>query len=141
MLIGSSTQTYITNTNSVNANSGKQLPPEGIENTQSSPEITSNTDNVNRDFTNMSPSEYYELVKSGEIEQDHFVLAFAAVGIDPSGDINAAKDVKINYIELVKERIEYRESMNLPTDIYDKMLSEMQKVQAAQSTPRIDTYA
>jgi hypothetical protein len=105
MLIGSSTQTYITNTNSVNANSGKQLPSEGIENTQSSPEITSNTDNVNRDFTNMSPNEYSELVKSGEIEQDHFVLALTAVGIDPNGDINTAKDVKINYIELVKERM------------------------------------
>jgi len=145
MLIGSSNPTYVTNTNLSNINSGTQSPTANIENTEYRQVIADNAESINHDFTNMSPNEYSELVKSGEIKREHFLLALPAGGIDLTGDVkaqmDAASDVKIDYVALIQGRIDYNKSVNLPTDIYDNMLNEIDKAQQRWETPKINTYA
>jgi len=145
MLIGSSNPTYVTNTSLSNINSGTQSPTANVENTEYRQVIADNTESINHDFTNMSPNEYSELVKSGEIKREHFILAFPAGGLDVTGDINAqmeaASDVKIDYVAFIQERIDYNKSVNLPTDIYDNMLNEIDKAQQRWETPKVNIYA
>lgn len=84
------------------------------------------------DFNNISPCEISELVRSGEIELSHFILALPESGIDLAKDVSLQMDEafrkRIDFIGLLKEQISYRSSENMPVELHRNLFTSIESM-------------
>ena len=117
---------------------------------------TSFTRQLARDFdpTDMSPNDALKLanklIMSGERELSSVFVPLPPIKrSDNGGVINLTgtpegekmMNTKKNLIEGVKIVIEYKKSENQPTELYEKGLTFLEKLQAAQNSNEINLYA
>lgn len=125
------TRSVVTSNNYVNK-ADNTLAYGGNETVKQSVESVAATNHTNDkyDFTNMSRNEYAQLVKAGKLELG--TIIFPKGGIDLTGDtkaqMEAVKDEKINYVDYLKGRIEYRKSIGESREPYQNTLNEILKL-------------
>ena len=98
------------------------------------------------DFTNMSPREFGDLVKSGGFGDDLPPLVFLPTyGKDTAQVqqmVTAMQDTKINYTKLVSNEIEFKKSIGASTDFETHLLNKMLALQGGsqQKQPMVNSY-
>ena len=96
------------------------------------PKSNSTTSKSPVDFTNMTPNEFGELVKSGQFSELPPILLPKGLDLtkDSSAQMEASLNTKVNYIELVQKQIDFNKSIGASTEYLDKQLNLMKNFNA-----------
>lgn len=107
----------------------------------------SNASSNSIDFTNMSPSEFNSLYKSGEFGADLPPIMLPKGGLDATKDTKqqmyAIQDQKFNYIDSIMHKIEFEKSIGTSTEQDNIVLSKMLALQGKSipKQPELSLYA
>lgn len=97
------------------------------------------------DFTSISPNELGEAVKSGELSLMDVPVILPPEGLDLTKDTKAQMDAfsnqKIDFIQYLKERIDYRKSVGQSTEMFENSLNKVIALQRQSQAPSLDVYA
>ncbi len=87
---------------------------------------------VKPDFTNMTPNEFGELVKSGRFPELPPIVLPKGLNLtnDTKAQMEASLNTKVNYIELVQKEIDFNKSIGASTEYLEKQLNLMKNFNA-----------